>query len=101
IRDVLEEALSAANLDDNPKACRLWDVAVHLDERSVSESPLALQLLMKLKRYDDAEAILRTARKRHPGNIVYLEGLATVADARGNLEQAIELFAELRKRSPH
>jgi tetratricopeptide (TPR) repeat protein len=100
VRDVLEEALSVADLDDAAKAGRLFDKAFHLDQRAASESPLALRLLLKLKRYDDAEAIMRAGQKRHPGDIGYLEGLATVADTRGDLDRAIELFAELRKRSP-
>ncbi len=66
----------------------------------VSVSPLALQILIGLKRYDEAELLMRAGRKRHPNDPYFAKGLAEVAQARREIPTAIQRWAFLRKRFP-
>jgi tetratricopeptide (TPR) repeat protein len=99
-RDLLEEALAAIGLNDRRKATSIWDSVVEHYPMELRVSPLALQLLLKLERYDEAEALMRDGRTKHPRDIYFAKGLGTVAHQRGDDDAAIEHYAVLRKQWP-
>jgi predicted Zn-dependent protease len=100
VRDLLEEALAAINLNDRYKGAAIWAEACERFPTIARSSPLVLDLLLKLNRYDEAEALMLDGRKKHPGDVFYAKGLAKVAFERGDYEGAIERSAKMQKRFP-
>jgi tetratricopeptide (TPR) repeat protein len=52
--------------------------------------------LLGLKRYDEAEALMRERKRRFPRDQVYLTGLARIAEARGDMAQALKYWEGAR-----
>jgi tetratricopeptide (TPR) repeat protein len=99
-RDLLEEALATIELNDRRKGAAIWTSTRDRFPVAVRKSPLALQVLLKLNRYDEAEELMQAGAKRSPREIFFIRGLATVALTRGDLDLAIERYAVMRKRFP-
>jgi tetratricopeptide (TPR) repeat protein len=99
-RDLLEEALAAIELDDHTKGSAIWTSALERYPEEVRMSPLTLTVLLKLHRYDEAEALMQEGRKRHPGDLLFANGLAVVAQTRGDHDAAVERYATVRKQFP-
>jgi predicted Zn-dependent protease len=99
-RDLLAEALAAIALNDRRKATTIWNSVVERYPMQIRTSPLALDLLLKLGRYDEAEALMRDGRKKHPREIFFAKGLGAVAHQRGDDDAANEYYAALRKQWP-
>jgi tetratricopeptide (TPR) repeat protein len=100
VRDELEEALSALLLDDRLKATQIWTNVVARYPKETRASPLALQLLLKLGRFDEADALMRQGQKHYPGHAHFTLGLAAIAEQKGDHSEAIERYAAARKRFP-
>lgn len=100
VRDSLGEALSALRLNDDRKAAQIWTRLRDQFPDEIGAAPLAPEILLKLGRFDEAEALMLKGRKRHPGNVHFARGLAAVSEARGDHDQAICRYAALRKRFP-
>jgi predicted Zn-dependent protease len=99
-RDLLEEALTVIDLNDRRKGTAIWTSTAERYPAEVRASPLALDVLLKLHRYDEADALMREGAKKHPREVYFAKGLATVALTRGDFGVAIERYAALRKRFP-
>jgi predicted Zn-dependent protease len=99
-RDLLEEALATIGLNDRRKATAIWHSVVERYPVQLRASPLALELLLKLGHYDEAEALMHDGRKKHPREIYFAKGLGAVAHQRGDDDAAIEHYAALRKQWP-
>ncbi len=93
------EAQTALRGGDDRRAERLWDEAITQYPKEATQSPLAIHVLLGLKRFDDAEALMNKGQKERPNDIRYAVGLAQTARARGDLELAIRRAALVRKRS--
>jgi tetratricopeptide (TPR) repeat protein len=100
IRNGLTEALSALERNDHSRANELWTAALDHSPREVHASPLALDVLLGLRRFDEAEAMMREGQTKHPTNIRFAIGLAEVARARGDDESALKRWAAVRKQFP-
>lgn len=100
VKDNLTYALSALARDDRRQATELWAKSLGLYPRETRGSPLALKVLLGLRRFDEAEALMLQGRERHPREIHFASGLGEVAQARGDHDAAIEHWAVLRKQFP-
>ena len=100
VKDQMTYANAALDNNDLRQAAAIWDTLV-ADHRAVAfESPLALRVLLRLRRYDEATMVMRHGQQRFPGEPRFLQGLGQIAQAKGNHEEAIKVFAQLRKRFP-
>jgi len=99
-RDMLLEAKDAHERGYRSRAIDIWNHAYTIFPNIAEGSGQALNLLILLKLFDEAEALLNRGRKRHPRQLYYLEGLAQVAYERRDLTEAIRRCAVLRKKHP-
>lgn len=76
-----------------------WDSARQLLPNAIMTSPDSLEILLALKRHDEAEELMRRCRKRFPRDPAYLIGLAQIAEARGDLNEATKQWKNARNRS--
>ena len=100
VKDKLTYANMALDNNDQRQATEIWLTLVGEYPSDALQSPLALRVLMRLHRYDEATEIMRNGQRRHPGDPKFLQGLAQIALAKGDHDQAILLYAQLRKRFP-
>jgi len=100
VRDELTDALAALELNDRRKATAIWIDALARYPAEIRKSPLTLDVLLKLNRFDEAEALMRDGRKKHPREVFFASGLASVALKRGDYDAAIQHYAALRKQFP-
>src|ERR1700733_14842228 len=78
-RDLLVEALSAIGLNDRRKATMIWNEVVERYPGALRNSHLALDLLLKLDRVDEAEALMQRGLKKRPRYIYFAKVLGAVA----------------------
>jgi tetratricopeptide (TPR) repeat protein len=91
-------ALAMACLAADPEqAAALWDKARALVPNTILKSPESLTILLELKRYDEAEALMRERRKRILGDHLCLTGLAEIAERRGDLDEALKRWDVVRR----
>jgi tetratricopeptide (TPR) repeat protein len=64
------------------------------------QSPLALRVLIGLRRYDEAETMMRAGQKKSPNESFFPRGLAEIAEAKHDIDATIERWAFVRKRFP-
>jgi predicted Zn-dependent protease len=100
VRDRLTEALAAIELNDHHKGTAIWTSTRERYPAEIRSSPHALEVLLKLKLYDEAEALMREGRKKHPGDVFFATGLASVALERGDYSAACSRYEAVRKRFP-
>ena len=100
VRDNLTYALSALERDDIRQANELWAASLERYPNETRDSPLAVVLLLRLRQYDEVEALLVRGQGKHPNDPYFAQGLADVALARGDHDTAIARCAALRKRWP-
>jgi tetratricopeptide (TPR) repeat protein len=100
VRDGLEEALATAELNDHSKATQIWIDLLDRYPTETRASRLALQVLIKLGRFDEAETLMRAGEKNHPRDYYFPKGLGEIAQAKGDHDEAIQRYAVLRKRFP-
>ena len=100
VKDNLTYALSALERDDRIQAAALWTQSLDLYPNETHRSPLALRVLLGLRRFDEAEELMKAGRKQHPREIYFARGLAQVAQAKGDHDAAIEYWAVFRKQFP-
>jgi predicted Zn-dependent protease len=100
VRDNLAQALSALQRNDLSGASALWTKSLHRYPNLTRSSRLALQVLIGLGRFDEAEGLMRQGQQKHPRDVYYERGFAEVAQARGDLTAANERWAVVRKRFP-
>ena len=100
--DKIENPLNLAKLcvisRDLAEAERQWDRACVLLPNAVLRSPDSLNILFELGRFDEAEILARRRLKLWPGDSLALTNLARIAEARGDLEEALRRWTILRRR---
>ena len=100
VKDQLTYANAALDNNDHRQATEIWD-RLMADHRSAAfESPLALRVLLRLRRYDEATMMMRQGQQRYPAEPRFLQGLGQIAQAKGDHDEAIRIFARLRKGFP-
>ncbi|WP_428486525.1 tetratricopeptide repeat protein [Rhodopila sp.] len=100
VKDDLTYALSALERDDPAQATQLWTQSLSRYPRETRNSPLALKVLLGLRRFDEAQALMQEGRTKNPREVYFARSLAEVAQARGNHDEVIRLCADLRKQYP-
>lgn len=100
VKDELIYAVSAIERGDYDQATKLWENLVRDYPTDVYKSQLALKVLLGLRRYYEAEIAMRGGLQRSPSDSFFLRGLGQVAQAKGDHEEAIKIYAKLRKQFP-
>jgi len=77
-----------------------WTESLNRYPKETRESPLALRVLLGLRRFDEAEALMDQGHKSHPRDVYFAQGLGEVALARGDYDTAIERWSTLRRQFP-
>ncbi len=88
-------AASAGNLE---AAATQWERARSLVPNAVLESPDSIDILIALKRYDEAEQLMLERRKWSRGDRVALMGLATIAEHRDDPAEALKRWKAVKSR---
>jgi tetratricopeptide (TPR) repeat protein len=99
-KDGMTEALVALERDDRRRATEIWLETNAKYPGEALNSPLALDVLNGLQRFDEAEALMNEGRTKTPGDMRFAIGLALVARARGDSETASQRWASVRKQFP-
>jgi tetratricopeptide (TPR) repeat protein len=84
---------------DTVKAAAQWDQARLLLPNAILKAPESLEILLGLKRYGEAEALMQERKRRFPRDRVYLTGLARIAEARGDIAEALKQWEHVRDTS--
>lgn len=78
-----------------------WERACLLVPNTVLTSPDSIEILLGLKRYDEAETLMRERGRRISGDRLYLIGLARIAEERGDLAEALKRWEIARDRTSY
>jgi tetratricopeptide (TPR) repeat protein len=100
IRDQLVYADGALDNNDHRQASEIWNKLAADYPLDALQSRRALRVLVRLRRYEEARKIMLNGQRRHPREPIFLQGLGEIAQAEGDHDQAIMLYARLRKRFP-
>ena len=96
----LRQAKVSLELDDPETALRFWNQAWIRHPNYVKQAPETLGVLLGLKLFDEAEAIMLEGQKRSPHEAQFAEGYALVAEHRGDREEAVARWQRVLKRFP-
>lgn len=100
VEDKLSIAHSAVKRGDNVPALKIWTDMVNRYPVETKASQYAFDILLGLKRFDEAEVMMRQGEKDRPGDPRFLTGLVRIADVKRDWDNLFELSAALRKRFP-
>jgi tetratricopeptide (TPR) repeat protein len=98
--NLVNRAKVALAVDDPVTALHCWQEALVRYPRFAKESHNSLDILLGLRRFDEAEALMQEGQKRWSRDPYYAEGYALVAERRGNTEEAIRRWNRVRKKFP-
>lgn len=84
--------------DDHVTAAAHWERARFLVPHAVLTSPDSLDILLGLKRFDEADALMRERGRRISGDRFHFTGLARVAEQRGDVDEALKRWMLARDR---
>jgi tetratricopeptide (TPR) repeat protein len=99
-KDCMLAAKDALQSENYTRATQVWANAVTEYPGQALRSTLALDVLLGLRRFDDAEALMQEGLKQSPREPRFAVGLAQVAGARGDYEAAIQRWAVVRTKHP-
>jgi len=97
----LERAKVSLGVGDLKAANYFWEQASTRYPEYVLLSRDSVNILVGLKRFDEAEALMLAGQKRFPKEGHYAEGYAMVAHRRHDLEEAARRWKVVRKKFPH
>ncbi|MBS0644747.1 MAG: tetratricopeptide repeat protein [Proteobacteria bacterium] len=100
VRDQLALAEDALRRADRNTAEAIWRKLSNDHPAVVREERQSLAVLKGLRRFEEAEQLMREQAKRHPSDSFYLQGLLEIAAAQNDPEVTLERAAALRKRFP-
>jgi tetratricopeptide (TPR) repeat protein len=95
----LRRAADFVSRNNLAAAAEHWELARALLPNAIVEANETLDILCAIKRFDEAEALMRERQKRFPGDRFPMEGLAKIAETRGDLETALERWQAVRDRA--
>ena len=98
--NLVNRAKVALAIGDPAAALRFWQEALVRYPRFAKKSPDALEILLGLQRFDEAEALMLEGQEREPRDPFYAEGYALVAERRGDTKEAIQRWNRVRKKFP-
>jgi hypothetical protein len=85
----VNRAKVALESGDTSAALQFWHEAVARYPGFARGSRDALTILLGLRLFDEAEALMREGQRRAPRDLYYADGLARIAERRGDNEEAI------------
>jgi tetratricopeptide (TPR) repeat protein len=100
VRDELTYALAALDRGERKFATEVWTSLMERYPAVARASPLALSVLIGLRRFDEAEDLMLAGQKKHPSDPYFAKGLAEIAHTKRDFDTALERWAFLRKRFP-
>ncbi len=100
IKDQLVYAEAALDNNDNRRATEICNKLIADHPPEAYRSPLALKVLLRLRRFDDATKMVLTGQRRSRGDPNFLLGLAQIAQARRDHPEAVMHYAKMRKYFP-
>jgi tetratricopeptide (TPR) repeat protein len=100
VKDNLTYALSALERGDQREATELWTKSLDRYPADTVASRLALPILIGLRRFDEAEALMHQGQKKYPRDARFAVGLGEISYARGDHKMASERWGALRKNFP-
>jgi predicted Zn-dependent protease len=100
VKDQMTNALAAMSHNDNRRATEILDRMLELHPREIQASLPALEVFLGLRRFDEAQTLMRRGSKDHPGDPHFPTGLARIAKERGDVDEVLKLCANLRKKFP-
>ena len=92
----LHRALALITLGQHEAAAEQWTLARSLLPNAILRRAEPLEILCDLRRFDEAEALMRERMRCSPRDRFPMEGLARIAEARGDLAVAVERWAAVR-----
>jgi tetratricopeptide (TPR) repeat protein len=93
----LHLAKLALERDQLASAASRWEDARERMPNFIFESPDSLVILLGLKRYDEAEALMREGMQRSRLDRRWRKGLALIAERRGDYEEAVRRWRDAQK----
>lgn len=96
----LHLAKMSLHVGDHIEASRRWNQARVSYPALVRRSRDSITILLGLKRFDEAEALMASCRQEFPGDSHYAEGYALVAQSRGDISEALNRWRKTRRRFP-
>jgi tetratricopeptide (TPR) repeat protein len=100
VKDELTFALAGLDRGDRRYATEVWTNLMDRYPAVARASPLALRVLIGLRRFDEAEALMREGQKKHPNDPYFPKGLAEIAETKHDFDTALQRWAFVRKRFP-
>lgn len=98
--DQLSAARNALDRGDRAEAERLWDKARLSNPLRVRGSEQALKVALELGRFDDAAEFMTAGQRASPRNPLFLEGLAMIAQTRGDYADGLLRWEQFRRQFP-
>jgi len=96
----LLQAQASIAIGDHEAALRNWNHARIRYPSYVKAAPETLGVLLGLKLFDDAEAIMLEGKKHSPGDPKYTEGYALIAQRREDWAEAVARWQDARRKFP-
>lgn len=96
----LHLAKVALQLGDLTSALEYWNSARTRYPTYVKQAPVTIEVLLGLKLFEEAEAMMMEGQKHAPREARYAEGYALVAEHRGDLVEATDRWRRVRRRFP-
>lgn len=98
--NLVNRAKAALALGDQVEAERCWDEAMVRYPKFAQMSRDACRILVGISRFDNAEVLMREGMRRAPRDFLYSEGYAYVAEARGDVQEAVRRWRRVQKAFP-
>ena len=96
----LHLAKISLQVGDVIEASRRWDQACVSHPVLVRRSPDSITILLGLKRFDEAEALIASCKQEFPGDSHYAEGYSLVPQSRGDIAEALGRWRKAQRRFP-
>jgi tetratricopeptide (TPR) repeat protein len=94
------EAFEDANCGNTDRALKTWREMRAAFPTKVTTSEPALRLLLKLEAFDEADAMIKEARKRYPGLQFLGKAYVQVARERGDSDETLRRCAVVQREFP-
>jgi tetratricopeptide (TPR) repeat protein len=98
--NLVNRAKVAVEAGDRTAALQFWQQALVRYPAFAKTSRDALDVLIGLERYQEAEELMLEGLKRRRRDLFCAEGYAMIAQRRGDLDTAVERWAQVRKTFP-